>query len=282
MNQPTSPVFSRLLIWGAAAWLTVIAIEVNAAEPAITPLVRAHAHNDYLHARPLLDALEHGFCSAEADIHLVAGKLLVAHDRSNVHPERTLETLYLEPLRQRVRQNGGRVFRAGPAFTLLIDLKSPWITTYPVLRATLSDYAEMLTTFQGALIRSNAVTVILSGNRSREMFVIETERYAALDGELADIDSAEPPSHIPWVSANWARHFKWRGVGNFPPAESARLRDIVARAHQHGRSVRFWGAPDKPDFWQALYDAEVDLINTDDLAGLEKFLKSRASPSPPD
>lgn len=33
----------------------------------VIPLARAHAHNDYVHTRPLLDALEHGFTSIEAD-----------------------------------------------------------------------------------------------------------------------------------------------------------------------------------------------------------------------
>src|SRR5713226_4549315 len=88
------------------------------------PLTRAHAHNDYEHARPLLDALDHGFCSVEADIYLVEGKLLVAHDRNKIQPERTLQALYLDPLRERVRQNGGRVYRGGPSLTLLIDVKS--------------------------------------------------------------------------------------------------------------------------------------------------------------
>src|SRR4030095_12119754 len=45
-----------------------------------TPLLRAHAHNDYEHTRPLLDALEQGFCSVEADIYLIDGELRVAHD----------------------------------------------------------------------------------------------------------------------------------------------------------------------------------------------------------
>src|SRR5262245_7590292 len=78
------------------------------------PQTRLHAHNDYEHARPLLDALDHGFCSIEADIFLVDGQLLVAHDQSKLNPERTLEKLYLEPLRQRVTRNGGRVYPRGP------------------------------------------------------------------------------------------------------------------------------------------------------------------------
>ena len=48
-------------------------------------LPAAHAHNDYLHKRPLLDALAQGFCSVEADIFLVDGALLVAHELSLIH-----------------------------------------------------------------------------------------------------------------------------------------------------------------------------------------------------
>lgn len=90
------------------------------------PLSRAHAHNDYEHQRPLLDALDYGFCSVEADIHLVDGKLLVAHDRDKVKPGQTLEALHMAPLRQRVWRNGRRVYRGGPELTLLIDVKSEW------------------------------------------------------------------------------------------------------------------------------------------------------------
>src|SRR5207248_6446713 len=102
--------------------LLALSTSCLAAEPA--PLIHAHAHNDYLHKRPLFEALERGFCSVEADIYLVDGKLLVAHERQMTRPERTLEALYLEPLRERVRKNGGRVYPHGPEFTLLIDLKT--------------------------------------------------------------------------------------------------------------------------------------------------------------
>ena len=70
----------------------------------VLPLRRAHAHNDYYHRRPLLDALDHGFTSVEADIYLVDGKLLVAHSRLELDAERTLRELYLDPLRERVRR----------------------------------------------------------------------------------------------------------------------------------------------------------------------------------
>src|SRR5947207_7295225 len=89
----------------------------------VVPLPQAHAHNDYEHTRPLLDALDNGFCSVEADIHLVDGRLLVAHDRAHVRPDRTLQSLYLDPLRERATHNGGRVYPGGPPVVLLVDFK---------------------------------------------------------------------------------------------------------------------------------------------------------------
>ena len=76
------------------------------------PLGQAHAHNDYEHDRPLFDALEHGFTSVEADVWLVDGELLVAHDREYVQPGVTLESLYLylDPLQDLVRGQGHSVY----------------------------------------------------------------------------------------------------------------------------------------------------------------------------
>src|SRR5687767_9135523 len=92
---------------------------------AAEPLARAHAHNDYEHARPLLDALDHGFCSVEADIHLVNGQLLVAHDPNEVDPARTLEGLYLQPLKARFEKRPN-----APEFSLMIDIKTEAEPTY--------------------------------------------------------------------------------------------------------------------------------------------------------
>src|SRR5579883_636054 len=92
--------------------------------PAVVPLTHAHAHNDYEHKRPLFEALENGFCSVEADVFLVDGKLLVGHTRSSLRPERTLESLYLDPLRERAKANGGKIYPGGPTVFLLVDVKT--------------------------------------------------------------------------------------------------------------------------------------------------------------
>src|SRR6266478_8362098 len=151
-----------------ASWILVLLGLAAAfgAEP--TPLIHAHAHNDYLHPRPLLDALDQGFCSVEADIFLIDGKLLVGHTRETTRPERTLQALYLDPLRERIKKNGGRVYPNGPEVALLIDLKTDWKTIYPVLRGVLKDYADIFSTFHGGKKETNALTAIVTGNRALE------------------------------------------------------------------------------------------------------------------
>jgi hypothetical protein len=261
--------------------LIVLAATASLADPAPTPLVRAHSHNDYEHPRPLLDALDSGFCSVEADVHLVDGQLLVAHNRWAVKPGRTLQALYLDPLQERVKKNGGRVYPNGPLFTLLVEFKTDWKSSYPVLRKILAQYSSMLTRFDETSTQTNAITVIITGTRSPQMFAGDSVRYMALDGDLPDLQSSTPPSLVPLISAPWNQTFRWRGTGTIPDAERLKLKEIVAQAHAQGRRVRFWAAPDQPTFWSEILADGVDLVNTDNLVGLQRFLTAPHSPPNP-
>jgi hypothetical protein len=270
------------------SWQVLIAglgLVAARAETPVPPLPRAHAHNDYEHTRPLLDALAQGFCSVEADIFLVNGQLLVAHDAPKVKPERTLQTLYLDPLRERAKGHGGRVYPDAPEFFLLIDIKTDAVKTYEVLRSVLEQYADLLTTFGPDATVTNAVTVVLSGNCPRELLGGERQRLAAIDGRLPDLDGAASPRLIPWISENWRQRFRWVEGEGMPAEDRQKLRDLVARAHEQGRRVRFWGGPDGVALWREQYQAGVDLINTDKLEELRAFLlavqpHSLASPAP--
>ncbi|MDO8541793.1 MAG: phosphatidylinositol-specific phospholipase C/glycerophosphodiester phosphodiesterase family protein [Opitutaceae bacterium] len=259
----------------ALVLLLALAPVLVAAEP--KPLLQSHAHNDYEHARPLLDALDRGFCSIEADVWLVDGQLLVAHDLKNVQPERTLSRLYLEPLRERVRRNRGRVYRGGPPVILLVDAKSAAVPTYTALHAVLEKFADILTSFREGRPQSSAITVIVSGNRAIDVMKAQPLRYAALDGRAADLDTNPPVALVPIVSENWKTVFGWAWEGPMPADVASRLRQWVERAHAQRRKVRFWNTPDRADAWGILADAGVDIIGTDDLPGLQKFLLNRGA-----
>lgn len=239
------------------------------------PLPRAHAHNDYEHERPLLDALDHGFGSIEADVHLVDGELLVAHDRDEARPDRTLQALYLDPLRRRIERNGGRVYPNAPPVLLLIDIKTEAVATYTVLHDVLRQYADMLTIFSGDTLDEGAVTAIISGNRPRAVMTAQSIRYAAYDGRLDDLESRSRPTFIPLVSDNWSTFAGWLGQGDPPEEVLKHLQETVAKAHAQGRKIRFWATSDNPAVWRLLYDAGVDLLSADDLAGLRDFFLER-------
>ncbi|RZS43751.1 glycerophosphoryl diester phosphodiesterase family protein [Herbihabitans rhizosphaerae] len=249
------------------------------------PLAKAHAHNDYEHARPLHDALDHGFTSVEADIFLVDGQLLVAHEIGQVDPERTLTSLYLEPLRQRVIDNHGTVYRGKPIeFQLLIDIKNSGTATYELLDRTLRDerYAFLFTHYRDGKVKHGAVAAVISGDRPRAIMEGQTDRLAFYDGRIADQTDLGPGADArltALVSDNWTKLFTWTGTGEFPAAERAKLRDLVRRCHDAGQRIRFWATPDSPGpardaLWRELVNADVDHINTDDLAGLAEFLSN--------
>ncbi|MEI7031181.1 phosphatidylinositol-specific phospholipase C/glycerophosphodiester phosphodiesterase family protein [Streptomyces pratensis] len=291
MTRPTRRRALTVVLAGAAAALAAPVGSASASAPSPAkarprgprPLRQAHAHNDYLHPRPLLDALDHGFTSVEADVFLVDGELLVAHEPASLDPARTLASLYLEPLAALVRAGRGSVLphRHG-SLQLLIDIKADGVAAYREVHRQLWAHRRILTRYHHGRVHPGAVTPVISGDRAaRAPMEAQRTRYAFYDGRLDDLGTAAESSFAPLVSANWTHTFGWRGAGPIPPAERDRLRSLVAAAHHEGRRIRFWATPDRPGpereaVWNELLAAGVDHLNTDDLPGLEHFLRTRA------
>ncbi len=251
--------------------LLVAATAIPGARAEPKPLTNTHSHNDYEQKRPLDEALDQGFCSVEADIYLIDGQLLIGHNRSDVRPGKTLQSMYLDPLRKRIRERGG-VYPGNPYFIQLIDVKTEAGPTYRALAKVLEDYREILSTFTESGCRTNLVTVIITGNRDIPAMAAQKSRLAAVDGRLADLAGNPPASLIPQVSESWTDHFHWLGGSPMPPGEREKLDQIVATVHSQHRALRFWATRDRPDVWKVLLDAHVDLIGADHLKQLRDFL----------
>ena len=241
------------------------------------PILSGHSHNDYLHQRPLWEAISYAFASIEIDIHLVDGALLVGHDDDDLDVTETLQSLYLDPLRDHVREHDDRVYPSPHSLVLLIDIKSDASSTYEALGGVLSQYSEMLTSYSEARVQPGAIDVIVSGNRPRELMMNEAVRFVTYDGRIADLTAEVPANFISLISANWENHFEWRGLGSLSDRDRVQLAQIVEATHRSGYRLRFWNTPapesrSLDDVWSQLLNAGVDVMNIDDLKAYRDFV----------
>jgi glycerophosphoryl diester phosphodiesterase len=258
-------IFMACLVWQA------LFFQVSAQ---VKPLPNAHAHNDYLHEKPLLDALSYGFTSIEADIHLIDGELYVVHDKpSSLENVPSLTKAYLEPLSKHIAVNKGYVYAGyAPAIYLMIDIKTEAEPTYTLLKKQLAPYAGLLQTKNNP---DGRVKVVLSGNRPVKAVQQEKMPLVAIDGRPEDLPMSHAPEFMPVISQNYFKIIKWNGEGTIPEADMLLLKKLAADTHKQGKKLRLWASPEKLNVWKVLLEAGVDFINTDKLQELQNFLTAK-------
>lgn len=226
----------------------------------------AHSHNDYHQAVPFWTAYNAGFGSIEADIFLKDGKLLVGHDPHELTDERTLQKLYLDPIASMIKKNGGNVYAdRNRKLIQFIEMKSDYQNGLPVLVNLLQkNYPE--------IIKNPSVKIIITGKVPQPSEFKNYPEFLYFDGDFTKNYTAEQLKRVGMFSSNLELYTKWHGKGIMRDEESAKLKAAVEKAHQMGKPVRFWGAPDFPNAWVNLIDAGADYINTDRIPELTTFL----------
>ena len=237
----------------------------------IKPHINAHAHNDYEHKRPLFDALENGFTSVEADIHLRNGKLVVDHtfatDQSPL-----LEKLYLRPLDSLLTRNNGSIFSTAVesknVFYFMLDIKTNAASTWQVLERVLKAYP--------ALCRaSGPVRIFLSGNRPIQTILKDGNTCIGIDGRPDDLGKDYTSLFMPVISDNFRNWSYWNGKSAPADNDLAQIRELAQRVHSEGKKLRLWSIPDHSIAWESLLNSGVDYINTDRLEELNVFLSRK-------
>jgi hypothetical protein len=241
----------------------------------VVPLPHAHAHNDYLHTRPLYDAIGQGFTSIEADVLLIEGELYVGHDMPAEGQQLpTLKAAYLEPLLEIVKGNKGQIYPGyGQPVYLMIDVKTEAALTYKVLKKQVTDFQEILVADKEGKLTKGSVRIFLSGNRPTQLVYNEKVKWMGIDGRPEDIGKGYDASFMPVISENYFKVLQWDGTGAIPSEEREILEKLIEKVHREGKKLRLWASPDNENTWKTLLDAGVDLINTDQLEGLHNFMK---------
>ncbi len=233
----------------------------------------AFSHNDYWRERPLFDALDLGFNCVEADLWDINGELYVSHEKPAADAAIAFRNLYLEPLVQRIRANGGKVHDGSDRpFYLMLDFKEQGEDIYRLLKEQIEPYKEYFCRLENGEYKEGPILMFISGDRPMQTLPNETTRAAFLDGKLSEIGKNIPTDLMPVVSDNYADVFSWDGKEEMPTNELKRMRELIQGVHSEGKLFRWWGAPDTETFKQLFLREGVDLLGADDLKGLARIL----------
>ncbi len=225
------------------------------------------AHNDYAKPNPFYHAYALEVDYIEADVFLKRGKLLVAHTRLEINDARSLDSLYLRPIKTMIIKNNGAVYASGKKLTLMIDLKTEGDATLKVLVNRLQDYPE--------LINSKNFVMAVSGNMPEPSTWKNYPDFIHFDGRPGTQYNQEQLARVELISDSFRNYSHWDGKGKIPEADQSKILSVIKNAHALGKPVRFWAIPDNTIGWTTLNGLLVDILNTDHIAEATAFMKRR-------
>ena len=231
-----------------------------------------HSHNDYNRLAPFWEAYSQHCASIEADVFWHDGSLLVGHNVEDLTPDRTFESLYVQPIVSLFRRNGGRMWPdREDRLQLMIEMKSP---TEPEL----SEVIKVLEQYPDVFCSEQGVQITITGNTPAPADYDKYPRFVSFDGDFdASLQLDYTPAQLERIalfSSNFRNFAKtWNGKGNFTPADGAAVRKAIAAIHALGKRVRFWNAPEGTTVYFTFIRLGIDYLNTDKPAVAGQFFE---------
>ena len=251
------------------------------------------SHNDYVQSYPSFTALSFYYGWIEADIwylpNISKTVLFIAHDIKDVDPDKTLKSMYLDPLKQRVDKYGSiwDDHETQTPLNLVIDIKSDEVQTYQALNKLISQkYADMVTSFmvdptKGTISKYQSyLNIVISGNRDFDGVTNEKIRYISLDGRFKDI--ANPTNitqnhqyvpmisdHFPTVFPDYMKEFDALNESTWTLNEEdlENMRKYLLHCRERKQYLRFWSLPNVTKLWRQINLMDIHqntyIFNTD-------------------
>ncbi|MET6997984.1 family 43 glycosylhydrolase [Chitinophaga defluvii] len=243
----------------------------GALSPHVYSMSMAHSHNDYERSKPFYEAAALKCGSIEADIHLKAGTLYVAHDEEDIQPQRTFEQLYLRPVLKQMARNHGKVYADGSPLQLLVDIKTDATTTLQALQRMLMPYRNYFDKSKNPY----AVTIVLSGNVPPASEWHHYDPIFFFDGRPNIMYDSTAMKRVALISANFRDYAPLNNAkDSVSPANWIKLQEVVNQAHKAGKPFRFWGTGSDAYNYQRLLELGVNYIGTDQPGGLYETLQT--------
>ena len=264
--------------------------------------VSVHSHNDYLQRVPLFDALAVGCEGVEADVWLVEGELLVAHTSDSLTRNRTLRSLYIDPLVQILEQQNKNIpanavphgvfaLNETQPLTLLVEMKADAFATWPVLYQQLEPLRtrDWLTYYNGTDLVHRPITVVGTGLTPFSLVLSATangtnktdtrllRRDIFFDAPLTNLSSGLYNA----TNSLYASSSLGDAVGkiHFGSLNNRQLDTIDTQtklASELGLKARYWDTPSWPISWRngiwiQLTEHGVGMLNADDVVPASRW-----------
>ena len=240
-----------------------------------SPTLPAYAHNDHENSRPLHQALALGYRGVEADLVLRGGELRAAHSGAESQAGRTLETMYLRPLRAILHQCS-RVLNPTTALLLNLELKERSRAAYDSLLALLARYSDL---FEVHPPQSMAAVEIVLVGWSPPPHEARTpiERRLGSQYRITTLTSTSVPhltESVRLVSVDYGKTIGWSGRGPVPQRAGtwlSRVRDVKGTSRRY--LARAYNAPANAAVYRLLLEGGIDLIGTEDLGATHRVIR---------
>ena len=168
---------------------------------------------------------------------------------------------------------------------LLVDFKANPDLSAKLLDESLGPLKPHLSKVKNGRFYKGKVTVVISGNRpTRRNLVCQkprsmirgggilwsndkqkgegqsNERYLFIDGRMRDLRRNEDTLVFPLISLDWRVVQLQRLAGRGEKFMS----NLSSRAHEQGKRVRVWGAPNDELSWRRMMKSNIDWLSIDD------------------
>lgn len=241
---------------------------LNAQDIKAYTTAQAHSHNDYERKGPFLDAYNQQFGSMEADLFLVNDTLFVAHNLKDIHPKRTLNALYIQPILASVEKNGGSIYpQKDVPMQLLIDLKTSGDETLAALVKELEPHKHIFAP-------NGSITIVVSGNTPDPASFNKYPDFIFFDGRPEITYSPDQLKRVGLISQSFAKYSKWNGEGPLPEKEKKTIQKVIRQTHDLGKKMRLWATPDNINSWKIMMALGVDYLNTDKVNEMGDYLRT--------
>ncbi len=235
------------------------ALAMSATVAAQSPM-RIHSHNDYTREVPFYEAYSQKVTSIEADVFLKGGHLLVGHELEDLTPDMSFERLYLQPIVSLFKNNGSRAWKdSDEILQLMVEIKSG---TAPAMKALVSMLKKYPQVFNPA-VNPYAVRVVITGNVPSPSEFTKYPDWISFDGIIDAVYTPEQLDRVALFSTDFRAWSSWNGKGAILPAEYETLMGLIDYAHECGKPIRFWNAPEGTTVYYTFLNMGIDFMNTD-------------------